>query len=215
VSDLNDSFALLLGRQPSDRERQNLYRARDALKLKPTDSVWLLLMALEHYETLYRRFPALIADAAKNVTKDIRETAVAQARAAMADTKKALAHAVAEAAAASAKRVAGTESLKWAMGCFLAATVCISMIGWWAHGRGQREGYAAGRDAAREKYETAAAMASWANTPEGQLAYGLAKVGSLRELAMCSGHGWVEKDGVCYPSGKAHGWRLSSISAER
>jgi hypothetical protein len=101
------------------------------------------------------------------------------------------------------------------MGCFLAATVCISMIGWWAHGRGQREGYAIGRDTAREKYETAAAMGSWANTPEGQLAYGLAKVGSLRELAMCSGHGWVEKDGVCYPSGKAHGWRLPSVSAER
>jgi hypothetical protein len=89
------------------------------------------------------------------------------------------------------------------------------MIGWWAHGRGQREGYAIGRDAAREKYEAAAAMASWANTPEGQLAYGLAKAGSLRELATCSGHGWVEKDGVCYAGGKAHGWRLPSAAAER
>jgi hypothetical protein len=214
VSDLNDSFALLLGRQPSDRERQNLYRARDALKLKPTDSVWLLLMVLEHYETLYRRFPALIADAARDVTKDIRETAVAQARAAIADTKKALAHAVAEAAAASAKKAAGTQRLKWAIGSFLAAIVYVSMIGWWAHGKGQREGYAIGRDTAKESCDAAAAMASWANTPEGRLAYGLASAGSLRELATCSGHGWVERDRVCYPSGKARGWRLATGNSE-
>jgi hypothetical protein len=215
VSELEDSFAILLGRQPSDRERQNLYRVRDALKVKPTDAVWLLLMALEHYETLYRRHPALIAEAARDVTKDIRETAAAQARAAVADTTKALAHAVAEAATASAKRVAGTQMLRWAMGCFLAATVCISTLGWWAHGKGQREGYAMGREAARDRYENAAAMASWANTPDGQLAYGLAKAGSIRELATCAGHGWVEREGVCYPSSKVHGWRLPAGNAER
>jgi hypothetical protein len=211
VSELEDSFAVLLGRQPSDRERQNLYRVRDALKLKPTDAVWLLLMALEHYETLYRRYPALIAGAARDVTKDIRATAAAQARAAVADTTKALAHAVAEAATASAKRVAGTQRLKWAMGCLLTATVCISTIGWWAHGKGQRDGYAMGRDAARDKYENATAMASWANTPEGRLAYQLTKAGSLRDLATCSGRGLVARDGWCVAQGE-HGrptrWRL-------
>jgi len=215
VSELDDSFAVLLGRQPSDRERQNLYRVRDALKLKPTDAMWQVLMVLEHYETLYGRYPALIAEAARDVTKDIRETAAAQARAAVADTTRALAHAVAEAATASAKRVAGTQMLRWAMGCFLAAIVCISTIGRWAHGKGQREGYEIGRETARERYENAAAMASWANTPEGQLAYGLARGGSLRELATCSGRGWVERDGVCYPSSKAHGWRLPAGAAER
>ena len=215
MSELNDSFAVLLGRQPSDKERQNLYRVRDALKLKPTDAMWQVLMVLEHYETLYGRFPALIAEAARNVTKDTRETATAQARAAVADTTRALAHAVAEAATASAKRVAGTQMLRWAIGCFLASTVCISTIGWWAHGKGQREGYAMGREVARERYENASAMASWAITPEGQLAYGLAKAGSLRELATCAGHGWVEREGVCYPSSKTHGWRLPSGNAER
>ena len=54
----------------------------------------------------------------------------------------------------------------------------------------------------RDRYESAAAMASWANTPEGQLAYQLAKAGSLRELATCSGHGWFERDGACYPGAR-------------
>lgn len=208
MNELEDSFALLLGRQPSDRERRNLYRVRDALKLKSNDAVWLLLMALEHYDTLFRRYPALMVAAAKEITKDVRETAAAQVRAAAAETTKALAHAVATAVTASAKKAAGAQMLKWAMGCFLAATGCISMIGWWAHGKGQREGYAIGYEAARERYENGAAMASWANTPEGQLAYALAKAGNLRELATCSGHGWVEREGVCYPSSKTHGWRL-------
>jgi hypothetical protein len=215
VSELDDSFALLLGRQPSDKERQRLYRARDALKLKSNDAVWLLVMALEHYDTLYSRHPALIAEAVRDVIKNVRETAMAQARAAAADTTKALAYAVAAAATASAKKAAGAQMLKWAMGCFLAAMGCISTIGWWAHGKGHREGYAVGFEAARDKYENAAAMASWANTPEGQLAYGLAKAGSLREIATCSGHGWVEREGVCYPGSKTHGWRLPSTADER
>ncbi len=215
MDELDDSFALLLGRQPSDKERQNLYRVRDALKLKSNDAVWLLLMALEHYDTLYARYPALMVAAAKEITKDVRETALAQARAAAAETTKALAHAVAAAATASAKKAAGAQMLKWAMGCFLAAMGCIATIGWWAHGKGQREGYAVGFEAARDKYENAAAMASWANTPEGQLAYGLAKAGSLREIATCSGHGWVEREGVCYPGSKTHGWRLPATADER
>ena len=129
MSELDDSFALLLGRQPSDKERQRLYRARDALKLKSNDAVWLLVMALEHYDTLYSRHPALIAEAVRDVIKNVRETAMAQARAAAADTTKALAHAVAAAATASAKKAAGAQMLKWAMGCFLAAMGCISTIG--------------------------------------------------------------------------------------
>jgi hypothetical protein len=79
----------------------------------------------------------------------------------------------------------------------------------------KRRRYANGREAAREQYEDAAAAASWANTPEGQLGFGLAKAGSLREIATCSGRGWVERDGVCYAGAKAHGWRVSAVSSER
>ncbi|HWA09878.1 MAG TPA: hypothetical protein VG838_10550 [Opitutaceae bacterium] len=79
----------MLGRQPSDREKQALYRARDALKLKSTDAVWLLLMALQHYETLYEQVPAQIATAAREVTKAVRAAAEAEATAAQEATRKA------------------------------------------------------------------------------------------------------------------------------
>ena len=59
MSDLDESFAQLLDRQPTDGERQRLYRVRDALNIKPTDAVWTLLMVLEHYQTMYEADPGV------------------------------------------------------------------------------------------------------------------------------------------------------------
>jgi hypothetical protein len=90
VGELDDSFTQLLRLQPNDKEKQDLYRVRGILKLKTTDAVWLLLMALQHYETLYERIPARIAGAAHEVTKAVRATAEADAEAAQEETKRAL-----------------------------------------------------------------------------------------------------------------------------
>lgn len=88
MSELDDSFAQLLDRQPTDKERQALYRVRDALQLKTTDAVWLLLTVLQHYETLYEEIPERIADAAREATKEARGTAKAQAKAAHEEALK-------------------------------------------------------------------------------------------------------------------------------
>lgn len=213
---MEESFAQLLGRQPSDKERQDIYRARDALKLKNNDAVWLLVMILGHYETLYAKFPALIAQAAKEATKNVREVAAVQVQAAAEETKRTLALAVAEAATASARQAAGAQMWKWAGGCVLAATLCLLATGWWAFSRGRSEGFANGWSVAKQECANAAAAASWANTPEGQLAYGLAQAGSVRELATCSGRGWVIERGSCFPQlvkGQMYGWRLPADGA--
>lgn len=73
-------------------------------------------------------------------------------------------------------------------------------------GRLGRRGYMATRNEA--------AAASWANTPEGQLAFQMAAAGSLPLLARCSEPGWKRSDGVCFPfataDGTVHGWQLPS-----
>ena len=97
---------------------------------------------------------------------------------------------------------------KWATACVGAATGCLTLVAWFAYSHGQIAGFANGSELARRQYANAAALASWANTPEGALGYGLAKAGSLRELATCSGRGWVARDEVCYATSKAQGWRL-------
>ena len=217
MSDLDDNFATLLGRQPTDKEKQSLYRVRDALKLKATDAVWLLLMALQHYETLYERFPARIGEAAREVTKSVRDMALAEAQAAAAKTKRALAEAVREAAVASAQRAAGAQLWKWVSIAATTLTLSIAITGWWQFNHGKRAGVATGWTSAMKECASTAAAASWANTPEGKLAYRLAQAGSLRDLATCSGRGWVVKDETCFVQpehGRTHGWHLPSPQSE-
>lgn len=197
MGDLDDSFTQLLGRQPSDREKQDLYRVRDALKLKPTDAVWMLLMALQHYQTLYKQIPARIVSTAREVTKAVRAAAEAEAKAAQEETKRALMDAVRHAAVRSAEQAAGAQRAKWVS--IAASVICIGLIltGWAAFKGGYGHGQAVREEGALRRCGAMVALSSWASTPDGQLAYGMSKAGGLAEVARCSGRGMVPRDGWC------------------
>ena len=108
MGELDDSFAKLLGRQPSDAERQQLYKVRDALGLKNNDALWLVLMALQHYQDQYERFPNAIALAAKETLANFKATAdtmiIASVEAAKADLAQAVAETVHEVAHHTAQK---------------------------------------------------------------------------------------------------------------
>ena len=197
MSDLDDSFAQLIRRQPSDKDKQDLYHVRDALKLKTTDAVWLLLMALQYYKSLYEEFPARIAAAANEVTRGVRAVADAQAKAANAETRRALMDAVREAAVKSVRYGAGAQLARWvaiAVGCVVVGLVAVGSI---ESSRGYERGRAVGTNMATRACDALADASSWAKTPEGQLAYALAKAGSLGDVGRCSGRGMVPRDGWC------------------
>lgn len=212
VSDLQDSFAALLGRQPTDKERQDLYRVRDALGIGRNDALWLVLMALQHYESQYEKFPKAIADAAESTLKSFRITAREQARAAAESTKQQLAKAVAEASHTVARNVAKKQRLQWLLGTVLGCTLALGALGalMFTQGlsAGERRGYVEGYEAAKDEK----AAASWGATTPGRRARRLARAGSLELLAACSQPGWRAKDGVCLPytaeDGRVYGWRL-------
>ena len=89
-----------------------------------------------------------------------------------------------------------------------AAAITILVTGWLAFSQGKEAGFGAGFKAARHE----AAAASWANTPQGQVAYRLALVGSLEKVARCTAPGWKVKNGACLPypdsDGSLHGWMM-------
>jgi hypothetical protein len=216
VCELDDSFTALLGRQPTDKEKQALYRVRDALKLKATDAVWLLLMALQHYETLYERVPARMAAAVKDVTNAVRSMAEAEAKAAQETARKALMAAVQNAAVKSASKAAGAHLARWVSiaGC----VVCASVIGvgWKSFRAGQEKGMAVGENITRRQCGALVAASSWANTPEGRLAYAFSRAGGLGEVARCAGRGMVLKDGWCLvPSDRGKTLARWSVPAGR
>lgn len=101
----------------------------------------------------------------------------------------------------------------WAILGAVAGILAAGGAGYWlGHGSGREGGLADGYRIALDQN----AAASWANTPAGRLAFGLAGAGSLDQLARCDGNGWTPavRNGrkVCYPNitaGKAaDGWYL-------
>lgn len=211
MSDLDDSFAKLLGRQPSDAERQSLYRVRDALGLKNNDALWLVLMALQHYQGQYEKFPQAIAQAAKDALVNFKATADAIVKASAEAAKADLAQAVAAAAQEVAHNTSAKQMWQWAAGCIAVAFLCFGLFGWYMHSSGKDSGYQAGYGAGYTEAKDEKAAAAWANTPEGRLAYRFAQTGSLASLAKCDRPGWYVEKGVCYvkpASDGTYGWRL-------
>lgn len=212
MSDLDDSFAKLLGRQPNDAERQSLYRVRDALGLKNNDALWLVLMALQHYQGQYEKFPQAIAQAAKDTLVNFKVTADATVKASAETAKADLAQAVAVAAQEVARNTSAKQMWQWATGCIAAAFLCVGLFGWYMHSSGVDSGYKAGYGAGYTEAKDEKAAAAWANTPEGQLAYRFAQTGSLASVAACDRPGWYIEKGVCFvqatPDGNIYGWKL-------
>ena len=212
---LEDAFTTLLGRQPGDAERQALFRARDAFQIKNNDALWLLLAILGHYETLYSKIPALIAASASRVTDKTRAAADAEFRAAGARVRDELAQSVAKAAREIADRAANTRRSQWIAASLVIAASAFIVIGGWAFRGGWRSGFDSGRLDGYSAAHDEKAAAAWANTPEGRLAYGLSKAGSIREIATCSGRGWKRDGSFCIPrpeKGQLAGWRLPAMT---
>ncbi|WP_029000948.1 hypothetical protein [Azohydromonas australica] len=104
MAELETAFATLLGRQPTQQEIQELYRVKNALHIGDNDALWIVLMALQSYETLYRRVPATIGEEVRKIVADQR-TLIAQT--AEAETKRAF-NSLAEAVSQASVAVAAT-----------------------------------------------------------------------------------------------------------
>ena len=114
-------------------------------------------------------------------------------------------------AALQASRTQIRSSLLWAgLGALGVLLVASGLAFYLGHSSGWDQGQAAGYASARD--ETAAA--SWANTPNGQRALALDRLGSLNLVVSCSRPGWTieERKGsrVCFvknaPDGTLNGW---------
>jgi hypothetical protein len=216
MSDLEDTFAKLLGTQPTDKDRQDLYRVRDALGLASNDALWLVLMALQHYQSQYEAFPARIEDAARRTLQKFENAADARARTAAESARQQVTDAAAMAAWDVVRKVETRERLKWILTTVAACVMCLTALALCMHATGTEAGkgigFASGYEAAKDEK----AAASWAASAEGKAAYRLARAGSILQLAQCAAPGWFIEDGVCFPARAAdglHGWRIDARTA--
>ncbi len=103
---LEETFAKIVGRHASDEERQRLYRLRDALGLRDNDAFWSIVMALEYYDSFFRRYPAELAAHTERCIEDARAAFAAAAEREAAHVQRTLSEMVAETSVAIARRLA-------------------------------------------------------------------------------------------------------------
>ena len=103
---VDDAFAKVVGRQASEEERARLYRLRDALGLRDNDAFWSIVMALEHYDSFFRAYPAQLADAAGWTIENARAAFAAAAEREAAEVQRVLSEKVAETSVEIARKLA-------------------------------------------------------------------------------------------------------------
>lgn len=201
-----DAFEAAWQRKATPEEADRLDHIQAVLDVRDNDAILLLMIVLELYHGLYSAMPERIKEAAHTAAREAKETtrqlANTAAQLAHNDLVGQLGNAVNQVAAEAARKQ------QWkALGMGIGtAAITLLITGCLAFHQGTEAGFGQGFKAARHE----AAAASWANTPEGQLAYRLALVGSLQRLAKCSEPGWKVSNGVCLPYSapdrSLHGW---------
>jgi hypothetical protein len=195
-----ETYRKLHGREPQHSEILEFERLVTVLDTTPNDAILSLLVALGYYKALYGEIPGKIQAASDTTLNKFKDAADVIANAAMAKTEETLTKAVVkasvEAANNTATQKAKVEVLRWRTVAGMVAAVLLAATFWYGHSTGEKTGYAAAIQAATDQK----AAASWAATPQGELAFKLAKSGVLDGLAKCTlGKSWEIKKGACYP----------------
>lgn len=205
-------FKRLNGREATAEDVLKFERLTTALETTPGDAMLAVLIALDHYETLYRAIPAKITETAATTLGSFKRSADAQAAASIAEAKADLAKAVSEVAVQVAHNTSAKQQWQWAAGCIAVTFIAFCVFGWYMHSGGYEAGLKAGLGAGYNEAKDEKSAATWANTPEGKLAYRFAQTGSLTSLAKCDKPGWKVEKGVCFVNtasdNKIYGWKL-------
>ncbi|MET3132805.1 MFS family permease [Oxalobacteraceae bacterium GrIS 1.11] len=195
--DVERTFERLIGRQPSDKEIQSLYRVKGALDIQDNDALWLVLMALESYDTLYRRYPAIIDAQLKQSLEDQRATIAAIAD---AETKKALgalAQAVCRTSASVALRLTQASWMLWS-GLLMLAMVMFgsfcALMGF-VLGSGRLPYWASSREHASF---AGLIFSTLARTPAGW-------IGAIAGIVLALAAAWHARR-----DGESGGWRIAA-----
>jgi hypothetical protein len=214
----------LLGREPTDQERQRIMRARKTLGIGDNDALWDVMVLLELHRTYHERIPGELGAVLMKALGEAKITADKVMAASVEKTKADLRKAVVEVAREAATATSREKILKTAM--VLTTVIVIGMAasasaGWaW----GKHSPYAGSESATDET------LKKWALSATGRRAYHLSTLTSLSKLQDCSAPGWQRKaryestapdgsgygNGVvyCFPhesGGDVHGWVIERL----
>jgi len=206
---VEEAFAKLVGRQPSEPERQRLYRLRDGLGLRDNDAFWSIVMALEHYDSFFRAYPEKLAEETSRSIESARAAFAVAAQSEVAQVQRVLCAKVAETSVEIARKLAERPVRVHQVTVAMAAVVAFGALclrAGYSLGTSDRPFWAERVDGLRPSTRMLAMVLS---VPAGWMIFAL-----LVPVAVYGARaGWaIARDAVANMSDKAVGWSLVVIS---
>lgn len=203
-----ESFERIWKREATAEEAERLHLVQSTLGVRDNDAIWVVMIALEHYQQLYQAMPRQIEEAGRTAIGEVRQTAERVANTAAQLAHNDLVASLGDAVNAVAASAARKQQWVWLAAGIGVAAIALALTSVLTYQQGKEAGKEAGYREARVE----GAAAAWGGTPEGRLAYRMVQAGSLQQVARCNQPGWEVSNGVCFAKaakdGNLYGWSL-------
>ena len=212
MSNIGVAAKLITGTEPTTEQVHRVQAIAHSLNIPGNDAMMPILIALEQYHGIFSILPSKMQTAANIAAQNAAAQSATAINLAVAKAVTNLGPQVGEAIVRVANEYEYADRIRW-IACMI-AVICVVLVGfgWWTHRIGVDSGLGLGYTQARDEI----AAAAWANTPEGLVAYKLARAvggeANLLHLLKCDNPGWKREKNICYPVATkdgTYGWRLN------
>lgn len=208
MGDIRNGMKTISGNEPTAAQIARVTSIAHDFDIPKNDALFPLFVALDQYHGVFGELPEKMRLAADAVAKEAAENTKHQVNLGLVEAIHKMGPQIGDALVDHAKALNQVDRAKWVGGAVVVVVAAFAAFGWITHATGYSSGFEVGQAAGHAAAADEKAMAAWANTPQGRMAYELAKNGTLEMVGNCNGRGWELSQGLCTPKSYTEGKKV-------
>lgn len=208
MGDIRNGMKTISGNEPTAAQIARVTSIAHDFDIPKNDALFPLFVALDQYHGVFGELPEKMRLAADAVAKEAAENTKHQVNLGLVAAIHKMGPQIGDALVDHAKALNQVDRAKWVGGAVVVVVAAFAAFGWITHATGYSTGFEVGQAAGHAAAADEKAMAAWANTPQGRMAYELAKNGTLEMVGNCNGRGWELSQGLCTPKSYTEGKKV-------
>ena len=208
MGDIRNGMKTISGNEPTAAQIARVTSIAHDFDIPKNDALFPLFVALDQYHGVFGELPEKMRLAADAVAKEAAENTKHQVNLGLVEAIHKMGPQIGDALVDHAKALNQVDRAKWVGGAVVVVVAAFAAFGWITHATGYSTGFEVGQAAGHAAAADEKAMAAWANTPQGRMAYELAKNGTLEMVGNCNGRGWELSQGLCTPKSYTEGKKV-------
>ena len=208
MGDIRNGMKTISGNEPTAAQIARVTSIAHDFDIPKNDALFPLFVALDQYHGVFGELPEKMRLAADAVAKEAAENTKHQVNLGLVAAIHKMGPQIGDALVDHAKALNQVDRAKWVGGAVVVVVAAFAAFGWITHATGYSSGFEVGQAAGHAAAADEKAMAAWANTQQGRMAYELAKNGTLEMVGNCNGRGWELSQGLCTPKSYTEGKKV-------